>query len=203
MTNGQSAAYNKYWVKHSIPVEGVIDLTSYFSNQNPIIMEIGTGMGEATWQIAKFFPEVNFVGVEVHKPGLGSLVNKIEENQLINLKLIEADARILLEENIANSSIDAFHLYFPDPWPKVRQRKRRIVQPDFIELIHKKLKPGGYIHSATDWIEYADWIEKRFDNSQLFTGGKIDRPNFRPISKFEGQGLRKGHKVRDLKYFKN
>jgi tRNA (guanine-N7-)-methyltransferase len=112
------------------------------------------------------------------------------------------DARLLLEDNFADETFDAFHLYFPDPWPKVRHRKRRIVQEDFIKLIHRKLKPGGYIHIATDWVDYANWIEKKFAESKLFSGGKIDRPNFRPISKFEGQGIRKGHRVTDLKYFK-
>ena len=165
-------------------------------------MEIGTGMGEATAEIARTFPETGFIGVELHRPGLGALLNKINEYQLTNLKLMSEDARVLLEENFQDQSLDAFHLYFPDPWPKVRHRKRRIVQDEFVSLIHRKLKPGGYIHIATDWVEYAEWIKKKFENSKLFTGGEIERPQFRPISKFEGQGIIKGHKVTDLKYFK-
>jgi tRNA (guanine-N7-)-methyltransferase len=202
MTDGQELAYNKFWEKFSIPTIGEIQLKEYFPNSNAVIMEIGTGMGEATAQIAKLFPEIGFIGVELHKPGLGALLYKIDEYQLTNLRLMSEDARILLEENFPDESFDAFHLYFPDPWPKVRHRKRRIVQEDFIKLIHRKLKPGGYIHIATDWVEYADWIKKKFEESHLFAGGQIDRPNFRPVSKFEGQGIRKGHRVTDLKYFK-
>jgi tRNA (guanine-N7-)-methyltransferase len=202
MTDGQELAYNKFWEKFSIPTIGEIQLKEYFPNSNAVIMEIGTGMGEATAQIAKLFPEIGFIGVELHKPGLGALLYKIDEYQLTNLRLMSEDARILLEENFPDESFDAFHLYFPDPWPKVRHRKRRIVQEDFIKLIHRKLKPGGYIHIATDWVEYADWIKKKFEESHLFAGGQIDRPNFRPVSKFEGQGIRKGHRVTDIKYFK-
>ena len=116
--------------------------------------------------------------------------------------LIEEDVHIILQNHFANQSFDAFHLYFPDPWPKRRHHKRRIVQPEFLQLIHDKLKPGGYIHIATDWVPYAQWIEAVFAESQLFTGGKIDRPQWRPLTKFEGQGIRKGHVVTDLKYFK-
>lgn len=202
MTDGQEVAYNKFWDAFSIPHVGEINLIDHFPNFSKIIMEIGTGMGEATAEIARTFPDVGFIGVELHKPGLGALLNKIDEYQLKNLKLMAEDARIILENNFANEVFDAFHLYFPDPWPKVRHWKRRIVQDDFIELIHKKLKPGGYIHIATDWVPYAEWIAKKFEASKLFTGGVIERPEFRPISKFEGQGIRKGHLVTDLKYFK-
>jgi tRNA (guanine-N7-)-methyltransferase len=108
----------------------------------------------------------------------------------------------LLNNFIPDNSLDAVHLYFPDPWPKNRQHKRRIVQPEFVELISSKLKPDGYIHIATDWQPYADWIKVRFDDNKRFNGGVIARPDWRPISKFEGQGLKKGHAVTDLKYKK-
>jgi tRNA (guanine-N7-)-methyltransferase len=202
MTEGQETAYKKFWDEFSIPITGQINPKDFFPNAKSIIMEIGTGMGEATAEIARTFPDAGFIGVELHKPGLGALLNKINEYQLTNLKLMSEDARVLLEENFQDETFDAFHLYFPDPWPKVRHRKRRIVQDEFVTLIHRKLKPGGYIHIATDWVEYAEWIKKKFENSELFTGGEIERPAFRPISKFEGQGIRKGHKVTDLKYFK-
>lgn len=202
MTAGQESAYEKYWVRFQIPLTGEIKPAELFPNSTSVIMEIGTGMGEATWQIAKNFPDIGFIGVEVHTAGLGALLIKIVENELTNLKLINEDALIVLEKHLADNSLDAFHLYFPDPWPKVRHWKRRIVQEDFVKLIHRKLKPGGYIHIATDWVAYADWIESKFRESGFFTGGKIDRPDFRPISKFEGQGLRKGHQVTDFKYFK-
>jgi tRNA (guanine-N7-)-methyltransferase len=202
MTQSQGAAFAKYWDTYRLPEDGQINLKEIFPDFSKVIMEIGTGMGEATAEIARSFPETAFIGVELHQPGLGALLNKINEYQLKNLKLVSEDARVLLDERFDDESIDAFHLYFPDPWPKVRHWKRRIVQPDFIEQIHRKLKPGGYIHIATDWVAYAQWIEEMFNQSKLFEGGKIPRPEFRPISKFEGQGIRKGHVVTDLKYFK-
>ena len=135
-------------------------------------------------------------------PGIGALMNMAEKNESKNLKIIREDAHIVLRDNIKDESLDAIHLYFPDPWPKSRHWKRRIVQKEFLELIHPKLKLGGYIHIATDWVEYARWIKAIFDCSTLFEGGIIDRPDFRPISKFEGQGIRKGHVVTDFRYFK-
>ena len=202
MTDGQAVAYEKYWDAFSLPADQKINPREVFPQAKSIVMEIGTGMGEATALIAKTFPEIGFIGVELHKPGLGSLLNRIEEFELNNVRLICEDARVLLEENFPDNSLDGFHLYFPDPWPKVRHWKRRIVQPEFVKLIHQKLKPGGYIHIATDWVPYAEWISARFEESKLFTGGAIERPEFRPISKFEGQGIRKGHLDTDLRYFR-
>jgi tRNA (guanine-N7-)-methyltransferase len=202
MTDGQEVAYNKYWQSFSLPANSKITPTQVFPSAKSIVMEIGTGMGEATAEIARTFPEIGFFAVELHKPGLGSLLSKIVEYELTNVRLISEDARVLLEESFPDASLDGFHLYFPDPWPKVRHRKRRIVQDDFVSLIHKKLKPGGYIHIATDWVEYADWIAKKFESSKLFTGGEIEKPNYRPTTRFEGQGIRKGHRVTDLKYLK-
>lgn len=202
MTDGQEVAYNKYWQSFSLPADSKIIPAQVFPDAKSIVMEIGTGMGEATAEIARTFPEIGFFAVELHKPGLGSLLSKIAEYELKNVRLISEDARVLLEESFPDESLDGFHLYFPDPWPKVRHRKRRIVQDDFVSLIHKKLKPGGYIHIATDWVEYADWIAKKFESSKLFTGGEIEKPNYRPTTRFEGQGIRKGHRVTDLKYLK-
>ena len=165
-------------------------------------MEIGTGMGEGTALIAQSFPETAFIGVEVHQPGIGSLLWRIESAGLKNLKIMEEDVHIILRDHFENQSFDAFHLYFPDPWPKKRHWKRRIVQPEFLDLIYSKLKPGGYIHIATDWVEYANWIENVFSQNQKFRGGEIQRPEWRPLTKFEGKGVKKGHLVTDLKYFK-
>ena len=202
MTDAQALGYEKYWGQFGLPSDKKLIPSEIFPSSKKIVMEIGTGMGEATAEIAKYFPETGFIAVELHKPGLGSLLNKISEFELKNVRLISEDARILLEENFPDESFDVFHLYFPDPWPKVRHWKRRIVQEDFVQLIHKKLKPGGYIHIATDWVPYAEWIAKKFEESKLFTGGEIDRPEYRPITRFEGQGIRKGHRVTDLKYIK-
>ena len=202
MTDGQAQAYEKYWDIYSLPENQKISPREVFPESKSVVMEIGTGMGEATAEIAKTFPEIGFIGVELHKPGLGSLLNRIAEYELKNVRLICEDARVLLEENFPDDSLDGFHLYFPDPWPKVRHWKRRIVQKEFVELIHKKLKPGGYIHIATDWVAYAEWIKQRFEESGLFSGGEIEKPVYRPTTKFEGQGIRKGHRVTDLKYIK-
>ena len=175
----------------------------YFPDAGQIIMEIGTGMGEATAAIAAQFPETGFFAVELHKPGIGSLLGRIAESGLTNIRIINDDARVVLRYLVPDESIDAFHLYFPDPWPKQKHAKRRIVQSDFLELIAKKLKPGGYIHIATDWVPYARWAEQKFAEVNLFHGGEIEKPEFRPTTRFEGIGLRKGHHVTDLKYFKN
>ena len=159
-------------------------------------------MGEATAEIVHNDPETAYLAVEVHMPGIGALMNMAEKNQSKNLKIIREDAHIVLRDNIKDENLDAIHLYFPDPWPKTRHWKRRIIQKEFLELIHPKIKSGGYIHIATDWVEYASWIQKIFEASPLFSGGEIQRPSFRQISKFEGQGLRKGHRVTDFRYFK-
>jgi tRNA (guanine-N7-)-methyltransferase len=201
-TLAQENAYKRSWETFGVALEGPIDPKNLFPESASQIMEIGTGMGEGTALIAARFPEIGFIGVEVHKPGIGALLGHIERLELKNLRLISEDVHVVLREHFTDQSFDAFHLYFPDPWPKRRHFKRRIVQPEFLSLIHSKLKDGGYIHIATDWVEYADWIEEIFNASFLFEGGKIDRPDWRPLTKFEGQGIRKGHVVTDLKYFK-
>lgn len=201
-TEAQKIAYDSLWTTYGVEPVGVIDLAELFPDFKKIIMEIGTGMGEATAEIVKKDPETAFLAIEVHMPGIGALMNMASKNESKNIKIIREDAHIVLRDNIADKSVDAIHLYFPDPWPKTKHWKRRIVQNDFLQLIHPKIKNGGYIHIATDWVEYASWIKNIFDSSSLFEGGVIDRPDFRPISKFEGQGLRKGHIVTDFRYFK-
>jgi tRNA (guanine-N7-)-methyltransferase len=178
-------------------------LNQIFPEKTKVIMEIGSGMGEATAQIAKANPEVGYVAVEMHSPGLAALLILINQMELENIKLIREDATYLLANHIPDNSLDGIHLLFPDPWPKNRQHKRRMVQSEFIEMVGRKLKQGGFIHIATDWQPYADWIKVRFDKSGSFSGGVVDRPSWRVLSKFEGQGLRKGHQVTDFKYIKN
>jgi tRNA (guanine-N7-)-methyltransferase len=202
-TLAQSTAYENLWPKYGIPMSGEIDPAKVFPDFATRIMEIGTGMGESTALIAERFPEVGFFGVEVHEPGVGSLLWRAEAAGLTNLRIIQEDAHIILRDHFPDQSLDAFHLYFPDPWPKSRHWKRRIVQDDFLELIAVKLKAGGYIHIATDWVEYSQWIGNVFAQSTLFSGGVIVRPEWRPLTKFEGKGIRKGHIVTDMKYFKN
>ena len=203
MTRAQTLAMAQSWDKYAIEIKSELILNQIFPEKTKVIMEIGSGMGEATAQIAKANPEVGYVAVEMHSPGLAALLILINQMELENIKLIREDATYLLANHIPDNSVDGIHLLFPDPWPKNRQHKRRIVQSEFIEMVGKKLKPGGFIHIATDWQPYADWIKVRFDKSGSFSGGVVDRPSWRVLSKFEGQGLRKGHQVTDFKYIKN
>ena len=203
MTRAQTLAMSQSWDRYAIEIKSELILNQIFPEKTKVIMEIGSGMGEATAQIAKANPEVGYVAVEMHSPGLAALLILINQMELENIKLIREDATYLLANHIPENSIDGIHLLFPDPWPKNRQHKRRMVQSEFIEMVGRKLKPGGFIHIATDWQPYADWIKVRFDKSGSFSGGVVDRPSWRVLSKFEGQGLRKGHQVTDFKYIKN
>lgn len=203
MTRAQTLAMAQSWDRYAIEIKSELNLNQIFPEKTKVIMEIGSGMGEATAQIAKANPEVGYVAVEMHSPGLAALLILINQMELENIKLIREDATYLLANHIPDNSLDGIHLLFPDPWPKNRQHKRRIVQSEFIEMVGRKLKQGGFIHIATDWQPYADWIKVRFDKSGSFSGGVVDRPSWRVLSKFEGQGLRKGHQVTDFKYIKN
>jgi len=203
MTRAQTLAMTQSWDRYAIEIKSELILNQIFPEKTKVIMEIGSGMGEATAQIAKANPEVGYVAVEMHSPGLAALLILINQLELENIKLIREDATYLLANHIPDNSLDGIHLLFPDPWPKNRQHKRRMVQIEFIEMVGRKLKPGGFIHIATDWQPYADWIKVRFDKSESFSGGVVDRPSWRVLSKFEGQGLRKGHQVTDFKYTKN
>ena len=203
MTRAQTLAMSQSWDRYAIEIKSELILNQIFPEKTKVIMEIGSGMGEATAQIAKANPEVGYVAVEMHSPGLAALLILINQMDLENIKLIREDSTYLLANHIPDNSIDGIHLLFPDPWPKNRQHKRRMVQSEFIEMVGRKLKQGGFIHIATDWQSYADWIKVRFDKSESFSGGVVDRPSWRVLSKFEGQGLRKGHQVTDFKYIKN
>ena len=203
MTRAQTLAMAQSWDRYAIEIKSELILNQIFPEKTKVIMEIGSGMGEATAQIAKANPEVGYVAVEMHSPGLAALLILINQMELENIKFIREDATYLLANHIPDNSLDGIHLLFPDPWPKNRQHKRRMVQSEFIEMVGRKLKQGGFIHIATDWQPYADWIKVRFDKSESFSGGVVDRPSWRVLSKFEGQGLRKGHQVTDFKYIKN
>jgi tRNA (guanine-N7-)-methyltransferase len=201
-TPAQADAYEQQWALFGIDKEADIDLTQHFSDSEKIVVEIGTGMGEATAVIAERFPETGFLTFEVHVPGVGALLNKITNKKLTNVRIVQDDARVYLERHLKDHSLDGVHLYFPDPWPKRKHHKRRIVQPEFIELISQKLKTGGYWHIATDWVPYAEWIMELVALNPDFSGGEIEKPEFRPTTRFEGQGISKGHRVTDLWYIK-
>jgi tRNA (guanine-N7-)-methyltransferase len=179
-----------------------INIPAIFPASEKVIMEIGFGMGEATAIIAKNHPNNGYIAVDVHPPGIGKLLARIDENDLTNLKVIEEDVHVVLQHMIADESLDGIHLFFPDPWPKKKHNKRRIVNEAFLALIHPKIKKGGFIHIATDWVPYAVSIQEVFAGSTLFTGGVIDKPEWRPVTRFEGQGIDKDHAVNDMMYLK-
>jgi tRNA (guanine-N7-)-methyltransferase len=203
ITQAQRAAKDELQAIYGIAVEEKkVNLAEIFPTSEKIIMEIGFGMGEATAIIAKNHPNNAYIAVDVHPPGIGKLLGRIVENGLTNLRVIEDDVHIVLPHMFEDESLDAIHLYFPDPWPKKKHNKRRIVNEGFLALIHPKLKKGGYIHIATDWVPYAESMQEVFSVSTLFTGGVIEKPESRPVTRFEGQGIDKDHQVTDLMYFR-
>ena len=203
ITEAQRAAKTALQAVYGIPVEiKKINLREIFPTSEKIIMEIGFGMGEATAIIAKNHPNNGYIAVDVHPPGIGKLLARIVEDDLKNLRGIEDDVHVVLPSMFEDESLDAIQLYFPDPWPKKKHNKRRIVNSGFLALIHPKLKKGGYIHIATDWVPYAESMQEVFAGSDLFTGGVIEKPEARPVTRFEGQGIDKDHQVTDLMYFR-
>jgi tRNA (guanine-N7-)-methyltransferase len=203
ITEAQRAAKSLLQEIHGIPVEKKrLELDVIFPTSQKVIMEIGFGMGEATAIMATQSPENAYLAVDLHPPGIGKLLSRIQELGITNIKVIEDDVHVVLPYMIENESLDGVHLYFPDPWPKTKHHKRRIVTPAFLELIASKLKPGGYFHLATDWFPYAEAMQIVFSTSTQFSGGVIDKPDWRPVTRFEGQGIDKDHRVTDLLYLR-
>ena len=179
------------------PKYGIAFSHQKITSSRKLVLEIGSGMGETTIAIAKAHPEADFVAVEVHGPGVGSLLNAIEREKLSNLRVIRHDALDVLEHMIADDSLAAIHLFFPDPWPKKRHHKRRMVQPAFAALAARKLEQGGLLHAATDWPEYAEHMYQVFLREALLEPAE-NGFTARPVTKFESRGRRLGHPVRDL-----
>lgn len=208
ITKGQQNALETHLPTYGIEYAAQLtDLNQSFQRDNAKIVEIGFGMGHATWQIAKANPDKDYLGIEVHLPGVGSLLMEIAEHNLSNLRVIRHDAVEVLKNMIPDNSLDGFHIFFPDPWHKKRHHKRRIIQPEFVELLASKLKTGGYIHLATDWEDYALWMLDILNaNTTLHntspTNDYIERPDYRPLTKFENRGLKLGHGVWDLVFTK-
>ena len=201
ITAPQQSALDKFWDIYGMQYsEDFIDIPQLFPKSKNVILEIGFGMGEATALIGRDFPETGFIAVEVHKPGIGKLMARIEELGLSNIRIIEGDAHPILKTMIPDKSVDGIHLFFPDPWPKKRHHKRRIVNNEFLKLVHSKIKDGGFIHIATDWVPYAIAIQEVFSKSDLFAGGVIPKPEWRPVTRFEDQGIDKDHAVNDMYY---
>ncbi len=178
-----------------------LDLASAFGRHAPVVLEIGFGMGAATAQIAAAMPETDFLGIEVHPPGVGALLQEIEARGLTNLRLLQHDAVEVLEHMLAPDSLAGVHIYFPDPWPKKRHHKRRLIQPDFIGQLVTRIAPGGYLHCATDWQPYAEQMLAVLGSGASLVNsadGYAPRPAWRPLTKFENRGLERGHGVWDL-----
>ena len=193
-TPAQRRALDELYPKYGLPFTGK-PLADEFNRKAPLVLEVGSGMGEATAAIAAAHPEANFIAIDVHGPGVGSLLKRIEEMGLANLRVIRHDAVEVLEHMIPDGTLAAIHLFFPDPWPKKRHHKRRLVQPGFAALAARKLAPGGFLHAATDWPEYADQIAEVFSTVlDSVEKGFAERP----VTKFEARGVRLGHPVRDL-----
>lgn len=204
ITEAQRAAKSLLQEIHGIPVENkFLDLQATFPEAKKIIMEIGFGMGEATAIIAEQSPQNAYIAVDLHPPGIGKLLSRIQEQNIKNIKVIEDDVHVVLHYMFDDGCLDGVHLYFPDPWPKSKHHKRRIVTSSFLDLIAAKLKPGGYFHLATDWVPYAESMLNVFSTSKQFSGGEISKPEWRPVTRFEGQGIDKDHRVTDLLYFRN
>jgi tRNA (guanine-N7-)-methyltransferase len=191
---------------HVIPFESnILNWDTIFKNKGKRIIEIGFGMGDTTAEIAENLNKSNFIAIDVHSPGVGNLLNKIKEKELQNLKIIQHDAVEVLEKMIINKSLDAIHIFFPDPWHKKRHNKRRLIQKPFLELISKKLKKDGYIHIATDWEDYANWVIEIFNKNKMYKIKNSDfskKPSYRPKTKYENRGINLGHQVWDIVFIK-
>lgn len=222
-TAGQKQAYETLLDRWAIPYRATrLDPTQAFGRQAPLVLEIGFGMGETTARIAQGLPGTDFLGVEVYPAGVGALLRRIDENGLTNIRIVQHDAVEVVRDMIAPDSLAGIHVFFPDPWPKKRHHKRRLIQPPFVALLASRLAPGGYLHCATDWEHYAVQMlavlagEPLLENT-AFDGaeagaprdtvigetaadcrGFAPRPDYRPVTKFENRGLKLGHGVWDV-----
>ncbi len=206
MGTGQSKALEELGPRYVLPYAATpMDWRGVFGRAAPRILEIGFGMGGATAEIARSRPENDYLGVEVHTPGVGALLKRIGELDLSNLRIVQQDAVEVLRHMFAEASLDGIHIFFPDPWHKKRHHKRRLIQPVFVELLASRIKPGGYLHMATDWEDYAhQMLEVLGANPHLrnTADGYAPRPGYRPLTKFEQRGLRLGHGVWDLVFLR-
>ena len=202
MTEGQKRAQADLLPRFGIDYSpGLLDLDAAFGRKAPKILEIGFGMGETTAAIAAAQPENDYLGVEVHAPGVGALLKRIDAGGITNIRIIRHDAVAVLENMIPPGSLAGAHVFFPDPWPKKKHNKRRLVQPPFIALLASRIAPGGHLHLATDWEQYAEQMLAVLSAEPLIGNtaqSYADRPQSRPLTKFENRGLKLGHGVWDL-----
>jgi len=203
MTTGQKQALDTLWERYCLDHEAVYDFTAIFGRSAPVILEIGFGNGESLATTAEQNPDKDYIGIEVHKPGVGNLLAQLERKGITNVRIFYHDAVEVLEKCIPGRSLAAVHLFFPDPWHKRKHHKRRIVRPSFVHLIAQKLVSQGYFHAATDWQHYAQHMLKILTAAEQFSNQSSSqdycpRPDYRPLTKFEQRGLRLGHGVWDL-----
>ncbi len=201
----QQRAVDQLWPRWGVPFvpapPGIQDAVPLFGRKAPLILEIGFGMGETTVAIAQHMPEKDFLAIDVHTPGIGSLLKRIGESGVTNIRVMRHDAVEVVRDMLLPESLEGIHIFFPDPWPKARHHKRRLIQPAFVQLLASRLKRGGLLHLATDWEDYAQQMlavlsaEPQLKNTAI---GYAERPSYRPLTKFEQRGLRLGHGVWDV-----
>lgn len=208
LTEGQNRALEQYWAGYGLTLDaGLLNFQEIFGNDGDVILEIGFGDGASLLEMASQSPEKNFIGIEVHRPGVGKLINDAHRAGIDNLRVFCEDAIEVLAKCIADHSLAGVQLYFPDPWHKKRHNKRRIVQVPFVMSLHRKLRQGGYFHMATDWEPYAEHMMDVMTSCEGYTnkeglGQFAPRPSYRPVTKFEKRGERLGHGVWDLIFTK-
>lgn len=206
LTIAQQHALDELWPHYGIEQgETVLDFSDHFDHPAEVVVEIGFGNGESTWQMAQQEPEKNFIGIEVHEPGVGHLLMKLDEYDINNVRIAREDAVPFLKNRIATGSLAGVRIFFADPWPKKRHHKRRIIQPEFVDTLARCMSKGGILHLATDWQPYAEHVLEVIQSNPDFinlspTGDYCERPHWRPYTKYEERGERLGHEVRDLLY---
>ncbi|HEX2132033.1 MAG TPA: tRNA (guanosine(46)-N7)-methyltransferase TrmB [Actinophytocola sp.] len=205
MTVGQSRAWERHWARLGREVtelpDGPLDLAGWFGREAPVLLEIGSGMGETTARLAQAAPELNYLAVEVYPPGLAQLMMRAETMGIENLRLLRGDAVVLLERHVPAGSLHGVRIFYPDPWPKKKHHKRRLVQPSFVALVASRLEPGGRVHLATDWADYAEQMLEVLSAEPLLRNvydGWAPRPSWRPLTKFESRAEEVGRTSRDL-----
>ena len=209
MTPGQQRGWDEGFPQYGLSAEqGALDWDDQFGASGRRIVEIGFGMGDSLIQMAQADPGAQFIGIEVHRPGVGRLLSRVLAEKIQNVRVYAEDAVDVFAQSLALESLDAIHIFFPDPWHKKRHHKRRLIQPDWVREIAQRLKAGGYLHLATDWEPYAEHMFDVLDDVPSLKNASgaprtaVPRPNYRPLTKFEARGERLGHRVQDLVYLK-